>query len=165
MSERIRARYLIETADDPRRAVEVMAGEQSSGTFVTVPGETPELKERAGNELFNLPPEVTVVSNVKQDGKSVGILGDGEVVWHSDFSFKERPTAARMLVAMEVPPRELGGSTFFLSCYAAYDALPADLRRRVLPARRAPVAARPARPSAQGRQSSSCRYARCQARC
>ena len=48
MSERIRARYLIETADDPRRAVEVMAGEQSSGTFVAVPGETPELKARAG---------------------------------------------------------------------------------------------------------------------
>ena len=90
-----------------------------------------ELKERAGNALFNLPPEVTVVSNVKQDGKSVGILGDGEVVWHSDFSFKERPTAARMLVAMEVPARELGGSTFFLNCYAAYDALPPEMKRRV----------------------------------
>ncbi len=90
-----------------------------------------ELKERAGNDLLNLPPEVTVVSNVKQDGKSVGILGDGEVVWHSDFSFKERPTAARMLVAMEIPPRELGGSTFFLNCYAAYDALPAALKKRV----------------------------------
>lgn len=89
------------------------------------------LKERAGNELFNLPPEVTVVSNVKQDGKRVGILGDGEVVWHSDFSFKERPTAARMLVAMELPARELGGNTFFLNCYAAYDALPGDLKRRV----------------------------------
>lgn len=89
------------------------------------------LKERAGNSLLNLPSEVTVVSNVKQDGKSVGILGDGEVVWHSDFSFKDRPTAARMLVAMEIPPRELGGSTCFLNCYAAYDALPADLKKRV----------------------------------
>jgi taurine dioxygenase len=90
-----------------------------------------ELKERAGNELFQLPPEVTVVSNVKQEGKSVGILGDGEVVWHSDFSFKERPTAARMLLAMEVPPQELGGFTYFLNCYAAYDALPADLKKRI----------------------------------
>src|SRR6185503_217179 len=35
-----------------------------------------DLKERAGNDLLNLPPEVTVVSNVKQGGKSVGILGD-----------------------------------------------------------------------------------------
>ncbi len=90
-----------------------------------------ELKERAGNELFKLPPEVTIVSNVKQEGKSVGILGDGEVVWHSDFSFKERPTAARMLVAMEIPPREAGGTTFFLSCYAAYDALSPEMKKRI----------------------------------
>ena len=47
MSERIRAEYLIETALDPRAAAESMAGEQSSGTFVAVPGETEELKARA----------------------------------------------------------------------------------------------------------------------
>lgn len=86
---------------------------------------------RAANRLYNLPPEVTVVSNVRDRGESIGILGDGEVVWHADFSFKERPTAARMLVAMEVPARELGGSTFFMNCYAAYDTLPAELKRRV----------------------------------
>lgn len=89
------------------------------------------LDERTANRLFNLPAEVTVVSNLKADGKSIGILGDGEIVWHSDFSFKERPTAARMLVAMEIPPRELGGNTFFLNCYAAYDALPATLKQRI----------------------------------
>ena len=44
---RIEADYLVETAYDPRRAVEVMAGEQSSGTFVPVPGETAELKARS----------------------------------------------------------------------------------------------------------------------
>lgn len=54
VSDRIRARYLVETADDPRRAVEVMAGEQSSGTFVAVPGETPELKARAGARIESL---------------------------------------------------------------------------------------------------------------
>ena len=89
------------------------------------------LEERAANQLYNLPPEVTVVSNVQDQGKSIGILGDGEVVWHSDFSFKERPTAARMLVAMEIPPQERGGNTFFLNCYAAYDALPEKLKKRV----------------------------------
>jgi ribulose-bisphosphate carboxylase large chain len=52
--ERIHARYLIETADDPRRAVEVMAGEQSSGTFIALPGETPELKERYGARIESL---------------------------------------------------------------------------------------------------------------
>lgn len=89
------------------------------------------LQERTPSEALNLPPEITVVSNVQERGKAIGILGDGEVVWHSDFSFKERPTAARMLIAMEVPPQDRGGNTAFLNCYAAYDALPERLKRRV----------------------------------
>ena len=89
------------------------------------------LAERTANQLFSLPPEITVVTNVRENGKPVGILGDGEVVWHSDFSFKERPTAARMLFAVEVPPLVQGGNTFFLNAYAAYDALPAAMKKRV----------------------------------
>lgn len=48
---RIEADYIVETSDEPRHALEVMAGEQSSGTFVPVPGETPELKERAAARI------------------------------------------------------------------------------------------------------------------
>ena len=44
--ERIKATYLIETPYDPHAAAAVLAGEQSSGTFVAVPGETAALKER-----------------------------------------------------------------------------------------------------------------------
>ena len=47
MSDRIEADYLIETPIDPALAAEAMAGEQSSGTFVSVPGETAELRERS----------------------------------------------------------------------------------------------------------------------
>lgn len=47
MSARIEADYLIETAFSPEAAAEVMAGEQSSGTFLPLPGETPELKQRS----------------------------------------------------------------------------------------------------------------------
>ncbi|MDB5812120.1 MAG: hypothetical protein JWN94_4242 [Betaproteobacteria bacterium] len=90
-----------------------------------------DLSERAANELYNLPPEVTVVSNVKEQGKTIGILGDGEIVWHSDFSFKDAPTAARMLVAKEIPPTEKGGRTIFMNCYAAYDALSAAQKQRI----------------------------------
>ncbi|MFO1137430.1 MAG: ribulose-bisphosphate carboxylase large subunit family protein [Rhodoblastus sp.] len=43
---RIEADYILETPKDVRRVAEFMAGEQSSGTFVAVPGETPELKAR-----------------------------------------------------------------------------------------------------------------------
>jgi taurine dioxygenase len=88
------------------------------------------LQERTANRLFNLPPEVTVVTNVKENGSPVGILGDGEIVWHADFSFKERPTAARMLLAVELPPSEQG-NTHFLNCYAAYDSLPQALKSRI----------------------------------
>jgi ribulose-bisphosphate carboxylase large chain len=51
VTDRIEADYLIETAFDPLAAAEVMAGEQSSGTFIAVPGETPELKRRAAAEV------------------------------------------------------------------------------------------------------------------
>lgn len=51
---RIEADYLVETIGDPRRAVEIMAGEQSSGTFVPVPGETPELKARSAARVERL---------------------------------------------------------------------------------------------------------------
>ena len=44
--ERITAIYLIETPLEPSAAAEVLAGEQSSGTFVEVPGETDALKQR-----------------------------------------------------------------------------------------------------------------------
>ena len=44
---RIEADYIIETPVDPGAALDAMAGEQSSGTFVPVPGETQELKERS----------------------------------------------------------------------------------------------------------------------
>jgi ribulose-bisphosphate carboxylase large chain len=46
MEPRIRARYWIETAYPLERAAETMAGEQSTGTFTRVPGETDELRER-----------------------------------------------------------------------------------------------------------------------
>jgi ribulose-bisphosphate carboxylase large chain len=54
MPTRIEADYLIETAYDPRWAAEAAAGEQSSGTFVPVPGETPELKQRSAARIETL---------------------------------------------------------------------------------------------------------------
>jgi ribulose-bisphosphate carboxylase large chain len=44
--ERVKATYLIETPHEVEKAAAVLAGEQSSGTFVAVPGETDELKTR-----------------------------------------------------------------------------------------------------------------------
>jgi ribulose-bisphosphate carboxylase large chain len=43
---RVRARYLIETRLGLAATAAAVAGEQSTGTFITLPGETPELVER-----------------------------------------------------------------------------------------------------------------------
>jgi ribulose-bisphosphate carboxylase large chain len=54
MSERIHASYWLETGDDPMRAAEAIAGEQSSGTFLALANETDELKARAGARVERL---------------------------------------------------------------------------------------------------------------
>jgi len=48
VDDRIRARYFIESAHPLDAAAQVMAGEQSTGTFVSVPGETADMKRRNG---------------------------------------------------------------------------------------------------------------------
>lgn len=76
-------------------------------------------------------PEVTVVSNVRVDGKPIGELGDGEVIWHSDYSFRPVVAGMRMLHAREVPADGEGANTEFRNMYAAWDALPGELKRRI----------------------------------
>lgn len=48
------ATYLIETPHSLEHAAAVIAGEQSSGTFVSVPGETNELKERFSAQVRSI---------------------------------------------------------------------------------------------------------------
>ncbi len=52
--QRIVAEYWLETGDNPMRAAEAIAGEQSSGTFLRLAAETPQLKERAGARVEKL---------------------------------------------------------------------------------------------------------------
>lgn len=52
--ERITATYYVETPLDPEKAAAVLAGEQSSGTFVSVPGETEDLKQRFAARVENV---------------------------------------------------------------------------------------------------------------
>lgn len=77
----------------------------------------------------SIPPEINVISNVKENGKPIGHLGAGEATWHTDSAFVEVPPAASVLHALEVPP--VGGSTSFLNMYAAYETLPDALRDRI----------------------------------
>jgi len=76
-------------------------------------------------------PELNVISNVVENGKPVGNLGDGEAVWHADMTYVDVPPKAAMLHALEVPPPEAGGNTYFANMFAAYETLPADLKKAV----------------------------------
>jgi taurine dioxygenase len=73
-------------------------------------------------------PELNVISNVKEAGQPIGNLGDGEAVWHADMTYVDVPPKAAMLHALEVPPPEAGGNTYFANMFAAYAALPAELK-------------------------------------
>ena len=48
---KIKATYWIETSHPVEKAAELLAGEQSSGTFMAIPGETAELKEKHGAKI------------------------------------------------------------------------------------------------------------------
>jgi ribulose-bisphosphate carboxylase large chain len=50
------ARYFIESSVTSEKAADVIAGEQSSGTFMTLPGETEELKERSRARVVRVDP-------------------------------------------------------------------------------------------------------------
>src|SRR5487761_655264 len=74
-------------------------------------------------------PAVLYISNIRVDGKLTGILPDGEMFFHSDTCYLERPAMASMLYAMEVPTA--GGHTLYANGFAAYDALPDEMKRRL----------------------------------
>ena len=59
-SDRFQATYLIETPLDLAKVAEIMAGEQSSGTFTRVAGETDELRARTRAIVTSVAPLETV---------------------------------------------------------------------------------------------------------
>jgi len=71
-------------------------------------------------------PEVLTVSNIIENGQPIG-LGDAGVFWHSDLSYKERPSLGSLLHAQELPAE--GGDTLFANQHLAWDRLPAHLKQ------------------------------------
>ena len=71
-------------------------------------------------------PAIMFISNVRENGKLIGALPDGEMHFHSDQSYIEKPATGSMLYAMEIP--SVGGNTLFANSLAAYDDLPEHLK-------------------------------------
>jgi len=63
-----------------------------------------------------------LVSNVRKNGKPIGSLPDGEMMFHSDRSYCEKPLKATLLYAIEIPSK--GGNTLFSNGYKAAETLP-----------------------------------------
>jgi taurine dioxygenase len=74
-------------------------------------------------------PAVLYVSNVRVNGKVTGILPDGEMFFHSDTCYVDRPAMASMLYAMEIPSR--GGNTLYANGFRAYEALPDHMKAKL----------------------------------
>src|SRR3954464_13847885 len=88
--ERITAIYHIETPLEPEKAAAVLAGEQSSGTFVAVPGETEELKQRFAARVEKITPLETLNEPSLPGGRGKGPFQRAQIVvsWSTEnFGF------------------------------------------------------------------------------
>jgi taurine dioxygenase len=81
------------------------------------------------NVIPDLPPEVMIVSNIRIDGKPLGLPHDGEMWFHSDMCYVEIPHTATLLYSVELP--STGGNTLFADMNAAYESLDPVIRGRL----------------------------------
>lgn len=71
-------------------------------------------------------PEIFRVSNKSLNGLPLG-REDAGTYWHSDGSWMEKPPAASLLHALELP--EIGGDTMFANMYAAFEKLSLPMQK------------------------------------
>jgi taurine dioxygenase len=70
-----------------------------------------------------------MVTNIVENGKSIGAFGDGEMWFHHDTSYYAEPHRATFLYSMKLT--SWGGETCFSNMYKAYENIPRDLRARL----------------------------------
>ncbi len=85
--------------------------------------------DTATNTEKSVGESVMLVSNIRENGKPIGTLPDGEMMFHSDTPYTEEPRKATILYAIEVPSR--GGETLFSNSYKVAESLPEDVMRRL----------------------------------
>jgi len=70
-----------------------------------------------------------LVTNIVEDGKAIGVFGDGEMWFHHDTSYYPEPHRATLLYSMKLP--SWGGNTCFANMYKAYENIPPALKARL----------------------------------
>ncbi|MDB5775027.1 MAG: TauD/TfdA family dioxygenase [Herbaspirillum sp.] len=74
-------------------------------------------------------PEIMVISNIRENGQTVGSLPDGELTFHFDRIHQKIPNKAGVLHAIDIPTA--GGDTSFANMTMAYDTLPDAMKKRL----------------------------------
>lgn len=132
----------------PLSAADYREIEQALGHYgvVSFPGQTltsKQLRDYAANfgqleinvaNMFHDAefPEVMILSNIKEDGKPIG-LSDAGQDWHTDMSYSKTIAFGNVLYGLRIPKRngEPLGNTEFCNMHAAYDDLPDELKQEL----------------------------------
>jgi taurine dioxygenase len=92
-----------------------------------------EIAVRGGDsataEEKSLSENVMLISNIRENGKPIGTLPDGEMMFHSDTPYMDNPRKATLLYAIEVPSE--GGDTLFSNSYKVAETLPEEVKHRL----------------------------------
>lgn len=92
-------------------------------------GERPKPADSRPEDYSQLDQAFMLVTNIRKDGKPIGTLPDGEMMFHHDTIYKAKPHIGTLLYAIEVP--SVGGNTLFTNLYLAYNALSNEIKKRV----------------------------------
>ena len=125
------------------RAVEQALGRYGVVSFPKQTLTAKQLRDYAENfgtleinvaNMFHDPdyPEVMILSNIKEDGKPIG-LSDAGQDWHTDMSYSKTIAFSNILYGIQIPMRngEPLGNTEFCNMHAAYEGLPEELKQEL----------------------------------
>ncbi len=74
-------------------------------------------------------PNIMLISNIRENGETIGALPDGEMMFHHDTIHRDEPHKATLLYSVEIPT--YGGDTLFASGTAAYDTLDPAMKKKL----------------------------------
>jgi taurine dioxygenase len=74
-------------------------------------------------------PNIMMISNIRENGETIGALPDGEMNFHHDMIHKDLPHNGTLLYSLEIP--SYGGDTLFASGYAAYETLDRAIKAKL----------------------------------